>query len=218
MYCYRSNKCPRTRKVGIEKMSQEDLTKALVNSAVSHIRDALSILGMECSSNHPSITNTPKRFISYLQEFMQPCNVEDIIGEGFEAVSDGTSIHSMIVQEPIPFTAICEHHLLPMSGHAYVGYIPRDRIVGISKLTRIVHAVGHEKPSLQEAITERIADVLFESLKSSGSIVVIKSTHACMSCRGVAAPGVFTTTSAIRGAFVHVQSARQEFFSLVKLS
>jgi GTP cyclohydrolase IA len=200
------------------KMRDDIIQKGQRAKAVHHVSQALSLLGIECHVGHPSRERTPERFVDYLQEFMQPCNIEQILGEGFDATSDGTSIHSMIVQSRIPFKGMCEHHLLPMIGYASVGYIPRDKIIGISKLTRIVHAVGHEKPSLQEAITERIADALFEGLKSSGSIVVIKSAHMCMSARGVSAPEVMTTTSCIRGAFIHVQSAREEFFHLVGVS
>lgn len=108
----------------------------------------------------------------------------------------------------------CEHHLLPFQGFAHIGYIPDSKILGLSKFTRLVHAVSHEKPGLQEAHTEEIADIIFEKIPAKGAIVVIKAKHACMGCRGVNAPGVTTTTSCIRGLFRDVQAAREEFLSL----
>jgi GTP cyclohydrolase IA len=186
-------------------------------SAEQYIREALSILGIECDTGHPSTARTPERFVKYLREFMQPSNLEELMGEGFDAVHDkSTILGGIVTQSGIPFRAICEHHLLPMLGVAHVGYIPRSKVFGVSKLTRLVEAIGTEKPSIQEAITERIADILYNHLDSVGSIAVINATHSCMSCRGVAAPSVITSTSCVRGAFRDVQSARQEFFDLVR--
>lgn len=186
-------------------------------TASDHIREALSLLGMECVRDNPSIMDTPERFIRYLEEFFQPFQIQDIMGEGFEA-PDQTSIDEMIIQSHIPFVAICEHHLVPFWGEAFIGYIPDKRIVGLSKMARLVNAVGHEKPGIQEAMTQKIADVMFHGLESRGSMVVIKAVHTCMSCRGVRAIGASTTTSCLRGLFLVVPSARQEFLSLTGIN
>jgi GTP cyclohydrolase IA len=183
--------------------------------AVTHIREALKLLGMDCSFDHPSITETPERWVRYLLEFMQPCDISKIIGTGFDNVSDEEgSIHSMVMQGHIPYTAMCEHHLLPFYGEAFIGYVPNERVIGLSKMARLVHAISHQKPGLQEAHTEALADAMFKNLASKGAMVVLRATHTCMSCRGINAVGAETTTSCIRGVFRDVPGAREEFLAL----
>jgi GTP cyclohydrolase I len=203
-----------TDQSNVETLPQTLIYAPQRNKAITHIRDALRLLGMDCTSQNPSIQRTPDRFISYLLEFFNPFDVDELLGEGFEAVSDKSSIHGMVVQSKIPFRSVCEHHLLPMLGYAYVGYIPNKKIIGISKMTRLVEAYGTQQPTLQEAITEKVADALFDKLESKGSIVVIKAQHMCMSARGVGAPEVKTITSCVRGVFRDVSAAREEFFCL----
>lgn len=162
--------------------------------------------------DNPSTKDTPKRFLTYLTEFCQPFKVEDVLGTPFDAEGQ---YHAMVVQKFIPFRMVCEHHLLPAIGRGAVGYIPINSVVGLSKLTRLVQAVGTEKPGLQEYICDRIADLLNDYLKPKGVIVVLEAEHGCMACRGVNAPGVLTTTASIRGAFYDKPQARAEFYSLV---
>ena len=156
--------------------------------------------------------NTPHRFIKYLREFITPFNLQEVLGDGF-TVEDG--FHSMVVQSGIPFRGVCAHHLLPMVGHAAIGYIPRERVVGLSKLTRLVDAVGTELPGLQEFYCDKIADSLMAHLKPAGVIVNIHSEHMCMACRGVAEPDVVTSTTTVRGAFRDETSARDTFYNLL---
>jgi GTP cyclohydrolase I len=177
------------------------------------IGQALRLLGMDCDQSM-STHRTPDRFVGYLREFLQPFNSRDIIGEGFEALDRDTSMHGLIIENHIPFTGVCEHHLLPMQGEAAVGYIPNDRVIGLSKIVRLVEAVGHERPSLQESITERIASALNEGLDARGVMVVLSAKHGCMSCRGVNAPEVVTITSCIKGLFRDVPAVREEFLAL----
>ncbi len=174
----------------------------------------MQFLGMECDSNHPSIQKTPERFINYLAEFFQPFNIDELLGEGFEPPESSEGIHGMVIQTQIPFVSLCEHHLLPMAGVAAVAYIPGEKLLGLSKMARLVDAIGHEQPSLQETITEKIANALFYNIKSRGSACVIKATHGCMSHRGVRTPTASTITSCIRGVFRDVPAAREEFLSL----
>lgn len=157
----------------------------------------------------PSTKDTPQRFIKYLQEFHQPFEVSDVLGKKFESGDDG-----MVIQTDIPFRMICEHHLLPALGTAAVGFVPDGFVIGLSKVKRLVSAVGTEQPSLQEHVSTQIADHLMEYLNPKGVMVVTKAIHSCMSCRGANAPNVHTTVSVLRGCFFTVQSARMEFLAL----
>lgn len=186
----------------------------LLQDAIGAVRDSLKCLGFEYNS---STQRTPERFVNYLLEFMQPFDLDGILGDGFDAVED-EGIHGMVIQTQIPFVAICEHHLLPMSGVAAVAYIPNKKLVGISKISRVVEAYGHEKPTLQESLTEKIAEAFFKPINSKGSACIIKATHGCMSHRGIRAQGAATVTSCVRGLFRDVAIAREEFLSLANLT
>ncbi len=190
------------------KPSQETTNKFIEG----HIKATLVYLGMDLDD--PSLKDTPKRFRKYLQEFMQPIDIDEVLGKGFEHGSADT----MVTQSHIPFRMICEHHLLPAIGIANIGYLPNGRVVGLSKLTRLVQAVGTEKPSLQESICDRIAELLQKHIKPRGVIVTISAEHGCMACRGINSPGVITSTSSIRGLFLTVPAAREEFFNTIKLA
>jgi len=122
----------------------------------------------------------------------------------------------MVVVKDIPFYSMCEHHLLPFFGVAHVGYIPNDdgRIVGISKLARVVEIVAR-RPQLQERMTTEIADTIFEGINPDGVAVVIQAEHMCMVMRGIKKPGSNVITSAIRGGFLRRPASREEFMSLV---
>ncbi len=108
----------------------------------------------------------------------------------------------------------CEHHLLPMIGKAHVGYIPDGKVVGLSKLARVVEGYSR-RPQLQERLTAQIADALHGSLKSKGAIVVVEANHLCMTVRGVQKPGSVAVTSAVRGIYARDQRTRQEAMSLI---
>lgn len=177
-----------------------------------NVTQLLIQMGMDVNSD--SLRDTPKRFVSYLLEFCQPFDPVDILGDGFDV--DSAAYHSMVVQTNIPFRMACEHHLLPAIGRAAIGYVPGAKVVGLSKLTRIVQAVGTQKPSIQEAICDEIANLLDSHMHPKGVIVVLRAEHTCMACRGVNSPGVFTTTSAVKGIFRDVPQARSEFFSLIR--
>ncbi len=168
------------------------------------------LIAMGLDPNEPGLEETPRRVASYLLEFVQP--FPDNIWSG---TFDAKGHNGIIALSNIPFRMICEHHLLPALGHAAVGYIPNKTILGLSKLPRLVDAVGTERPSLQEVVTDRIADLLGENIEPDGVIVVIKAEHTCMACRGIATPGVTTTTSSVRGLFRNVPAAREEFFHLI---
>ena len=120
----------------------------------------------------------------------------------------------MIVLRDIPFYSMCEHHLLPFSGVAHVAYIPRGRVVGISKLARVVDCLAR-RLQLQERLTSQIADLIEERLQPRGVAVVVKAEHLCMTMRGIKKPGSKVVTSATRGGFRARQATRMEFLALL---
>jgi GTP cyclohydrolase I len=120
----------------------------------------------------------------------------------------------MVLVKDIGFASVCEHHLLPFIGKAHVAYIPSGKIVGLSKLARVVEVVAR-RPQVQERMTEEIADLLMEELDAQGVAVVIEAMHACMTIRGVRKPDSVCTTSAMRGAFKTNLSTRSELMSLI---
>jgi len=104
----------------------------------------------------------------------------------------------LVVLRDIPFHSMCEHHLLPFAGDAHIAYLPDGRIVGVSKLARVVEAYAR-RPQVQERMTSQIADLLMEELHAKGVAVILRATHLCMTCRGVKKPGSLMVTSALRG-------------------
>jgi len=157
---------------------------------------------------------TPGRLLRYLNEFNKDFDASEVLGGLFEG-PNVESIHGLVVQSNIPFRMMCEHHLLPATGSAYLGYIPDGQVVGLSKLARLVDAVSTHKPSMQERICEEIASILDKHTHAKGVICVIDSMHTCMACRGINTPEVISTTSCVRGVFRDVPAARQEFFSII---
>jgi GTP cyclohydrolase I len=122
--------------------------------------------------------------------------------------------HEMVLIRDVPFYSTCEHHLLPMIGKAHVGYIPDGKVVGLSKLARVVEGYSR-RPQLQERLTAQVADALNQSLGAKGAIVVVEADHLCMTVRGVQKPGSMTVTSAVRGLYAKDQRTRQEAMSLI---
>jgi GTP cyclohydrolase I len=109
---------------------------------------------------------------------------------------------------------MCEHHLLPFMGKAHVAYLPKGRVVGLSKIARVVEAFAH-RPQLQERLTCQIADLLMEHLQARGAAVIIEAVHTCMSIRGVKKPGATMVTSAMRGTFKSNLATRTEAVNLL---
>ena len=120
----------------------------------------------------------------------------------------------VVLIRDIAFTSMCEHHLLPFSGVAHVAYIPDGKVIGLSKIARVVEEVSR-KPQVQERMTQTIADMVNEHLYTSGVAVVISAEHSCMSIRGIRKPGSRTITSALRGEFKNNSLTRAELMSLI---
>lgn len=119
----------------------------------------------------------------------------------------------LVVLKDISFNSMCEHHLMPFEGVAHIAYLPDGKVVGISKLARVVDAFAR-RPQLQERLTNQIADLLMERLAAKGVAVILKATHTCMTCRGVKKPGSLMVTSALRGRCKADARTRQEVMTL----
>jgi GTP cyclohydrolase I len=120
----------------------------------------------------------------------------------------------MVVLRDIAFNSMCEHHLLPFMGKAHIAYLPRGKVVGLSKLARVVELFAL-RPQLQERLTQQIADLLMEKLDARGAAVIIEATHTCMTIRGIRKPGAVMTTSAMRGTFKSNLATRTEAINLL---
>jgi GTP cyclohydrolase I len=120
----------------------------------------------------------------------------------------------MVLVKDIRFDSVCEHHLLPFIGKAHVAYLPKGKIVGLSKLARVVEMLAR-RPQVQERMTEELADLLTEQLGARGVGVILEATHTCMTIRGVRKPDSVCTTSAMRGSFRDNPSTRSELMALI---
>jgi GTP cyclohydrolase I len=120
----------------------------------------------------------------------------------------------MVLVKDIRFESVCEHHLLPFLGKAHIAYLPKGKIVGLSKLARVVEVLSR-RPQVQERMTEELADLIMTELDARGVGVVMEASHSCMTIRGIRKPDSICTTSAMRGAFRENQATRTEFLALV---
>jgi GTP cyclohydrolase I len=153
-----------------------------------------------------------------------PARVARMYAELFSGLHDEPRLHlrkfftekydEMVLVRDISFNSMCEHHMLPFTGVAHIGYIPNGKVVGLSKLARVVESVSH-RPQVQERMTEEIANLLIEELDVKGVAVVIEATHSCMTIRGVRKPGSICVTSAMKGIFRANLSSRSEVMTLI---
>jgi GTP cyclohydrolase I len=161
--------------------------------------------------DHPEregLRDTPARYERFIKEFFEtkPFNLTVFQNEGYD---------EMVVQTNIPFYSLCEHHLLPFFGYGAIAYIPRDKIVGLSKLARTLEHFSRRLQT-QERITTQVAEFLEESLQPKGIGVVLTARHLCMEMRGVQKPGTQTTTSCLKGSFKANASTRSEFLQIIQ--
>lgn len=122
--------------------------------------------------------------------------------------------NQIVLLRNIPFHSICEHHFLPFVGHAHVAYLPRHKVVGLSKLARVVEGFAL-RPQVQERLTDQVADAIMDGLHPLGAICIMDASHTCMTIRGIHKPGTSMVTSAIRGVFVRNHATRTEVLNLI---
>jgi GTP cyclohydrolase I len=174
------------------------------------VRQILEAIGED--PDREGLVDTPRRMADMYEELFSGLTIDpgDYLKVGFEE-----SHKEMVILRDIPFSSTCEHHLLPFIGKAHVGYIPAGRIVGLSKLARVVEAYAR-RPQLQERLTSQIADTIVETLNPRGAGVVIEAQHFCMIARGVKKPGSTMVTSAMRGIFRTNPPTRSEFLDFIR--
>ena len=153
-----------------------------------------------------------------------PARVARMYAEMFSGLREDPRIHlrkvftekydEVVIVRDIMFASMCEHHLLPFTGKAHIGYVPDGRVVGLSKLARLVEGVAR-RPQVQERMTETIADMLVSELNAKGVAVIVEGSHSCMTIRGVRKPGSLCVTSALKGIFRSNQASRAEILELI---
>ena len=174
------------------------------------VRYLLACIGEDPS--RPGLVDTPRRVVKALDEMTSGRNMDPVsmLGTVFDEPCD-----EMVLVRGIRFVSMCEHHLLPFVGEMSVGYVPNGRVVGLSKIPRMVEAWAR-RPSMQERLTQQVAHTLHDTLGAQGTAVVARAHHACMGCRGVRQPDADMVTSCLLGV-MRDRDARAEFMALAGL-
>ena len=175
-------------------------------AAAAAVADLLVALGHDPDDEH--LRDTPRRVADAYQEMLTPRSFNLTTFENDEGYDE------LVLARDIPFVSLCEHHLLPFVGHAHVAYLPDTRILGLSKLARVVELFSRTL-QVQERLTQQVANWLRDNLAPKGVGVVIEAEHQCMSLRGAGATGSRTITSALHGVVRDDPRSRSEFFALV---
>ena len=176
------------------------------------IRQLLAELGED--PDREGLQRTPKRVEKALRFLTSgyDANIDEVLNEALFTVD----YNEMVIVKDIDFYSLCEHHLLPFFGKCHIAYIPTTRVIGLSKIPRIVDMFSR-RLQIQERLTSQIADTIREKITPLGVAVVIEATHLCMSMRGVEKQNSFAVTSAMHGAFRNNARTRMEFLELIKL-
>ena len=176
--------------------------------AAAAVADLLTALGRDVDSPH--LADTPRRVAEAFIEMLTPAEF------ALTTFPNDEGYDELVLVRDIPFHSLCEHHLLPFQGVAHIGYLPGERILGLSKLARVLEFFARDL-QVQERLTKQVADWLQAELAPRGVGVVIEAEHMCMSLRGVKVAGSATTTSALHGAIREDARTRDEFFALCGL-
>ncbi len=193
-------------------MAHEHRTKPTEDEALAAVRTLIEWAGDD--PDREGLLDTPRRVIKAYRELFAGYEVDpkDYLARTFEEVG---GYDELVILKDIRVVSFCEHHMLPFLGKAHVGYLPNDRVVGISKLARVVHGFAR-RLQIQEKLTAEIAEAIQDILKPKGVGVVVISEHSCMTMRGVNTPGSRLTTSSLLGEVRDDPRTRQEFFDLVR--
>ena len=181
--------------------------------AMDAVRTLLAYLEGEDKANREGLEATPRRVIDSWDEVFS--GYGQSAAELLNATFNGEGYDGIVLLRNIEFHSTCEHHLQPFRGRAHVAYIPVERIVGISKLARLVDLHARRLQN-QERITKSVADDLETHLRPLGAAVILEASHGCMQCRGVAKQEAIMTTSAMRGVFFDKSEARSELMQLIQ--
>lgn len=173
------------------------------------VREILIAIGED--PDRSGLLDTPDRVARMYAEVFAGMQMDpsDVLGVTFPE-----DHREMVILRDIPFASFCEHHLMPFTGMAHVGYIPNGRIIGLSKLARLVEIFAR-RPQVQERMTSEVADSLMDALEPDGVAVVVEASHTCMTIRGIQKPGATMVTSAVRGGFRNRPETRAEFFAAI---
>ena len=182
--------------------------------AEAAVRTLLTYIGE--NPEREGLADTPKRVVKSYDEFFGGYteDPEDTLARTFEE-TDGYD--EMIVLDGVEFTSHCEHHMVPIIGTAYIGYLPRRRVVGVSKLARVLEIFA-KRLQIQERLTAQVANAINDVLDPRGVAVVLRSQHQCMATRGVRQNGAMMTTSRMLGEFRESRDVRQDFETLAGLN
>jgi GTP cyclohydrolase I len=192
----------------------EVIDKATVDIAKIEAGMRMMIEGFGLDLEHPHLKDTPKRVAkAYVNELFAGLYVDpaSVLTTAFE---EG-DYDEMITVRNIPFVAFCAHHWLPFTGKAHVGYLPDGKIIGLSKIPRLVCVLA-ARPTVQEKLTHSVAEGLMNGLKPKGCGVVIESAHSCAQYRGIKAVGSDMVTTAMRGLFLDNPSTKAEFLEAIR--
>jgi GTP cyclohydrolase I len=183
---------------------------AKLEQLMFHVRGILTTLGLDLEDHN--LRDTDRRVaLMYLEMFH---GLEEGARPKVTTFPNEEGYSHMVMEKEIPFYSMCAHHLVPFYGHAHIAYIPNERIIGLSKLPRVLEFYA-KRPQLQERLTEQVANFLIEVLQPQGVMIVIEARHLCVEMRGVKKPGAVTVTSALRGIF-HQRPVREEFLDLLQ--
>jgi GTP cyclohydrolase I len=183
------------------------MTHVDVDAAEKAVRDLLLALGHDPITEH--LQETPARVARAFRELLTPAHFDPTCFPNDEGYDE------LVMVRDIPFHSLCEHHLLPFVGRAHVAYLPKDHILGLSKLARVVELFSRNL-QVQERMTQQIANWLEEQLAPRGVGVVLEAEHMCMRLRGVRTAGTMTVTSALRGSIRDDPRTRTEFLGLAR--
>ena len=179
------------------------------NRIVAAVREILIAIGED--PDREGLRETPQRVARMYLELFRGLH-EDPTTHTKKFFSE--NYNEIVLVRDISFNSVCEHHLMPFMGNIHIGYIPDGRVIGLSKLARVIEVFSH-RPQIQERLTEDIAELLYRELKAKAVAVVVEAEHTCMTLRGVKKPSSLCVTSALRGGFLKNPSSRAEILTLI---
>ena len=192
-------------------MQNPEQNPEAMKAAMGHVRALLSFIGED--PDREGLLDTPKRVVKAMHEHFRGYEMDpaDSLGRTFKEVE---GYDQMVLLTDIDLHSHCEHHMVPFVGKAHVAYIPDGKVVGLSKLAKVVE-IYSKRLQVQEKLTAQIAAAIQEALRPQGVAVIVQARHFCMCYRGVRQPGAWTTTSKLHGIFLKSAAARMELFTLI---